>query len=49
MDFIPSASESPRPICRVSVGNAPYDAALRLVERITKDLLTTGRLDALFA
>jgi 2-methylisocitrate lyase-like PEP mutase family enzyme len=34
---------------RVSVGNAPYDACLRLVERITTDLLTHGRFDALFA
>jgi 2-methylisocitrate lyase-like PEP mutase family enzyme len=34
---------------RVSVGNAPYDACLRLVERITADLLTRGRFDALLA
>jgi 2-methylisocitrate lyase-like PEP mutase family enzyme len=34
---------------RVSVGNAPYDACLRLVERIASDLLTNGRFDALFA
>ncbi|MDA0162523.1 isocitrate lyase/phosphoenolpyruvate mutase family protein [Solirubrobacter ginsenosidimutans] len=34
---------------RVSVGNAPYDACLRLVERITTELLTVGRYDALFA
>ena len=34
---------------RVSVGNAPYDACLRLVEKITTDLLTHGRFDALFA
>jgi 2-methylisocitrate lyase-like PEP mutase family enzyme len=34
---------------RVSVGNAPYDACLRLVERITTDLLTHGRFDALFS
>ncbi|WP_053227451.1 isocitrate lyase/PEP mutase family protein [Solirubrobacter soli] len=34
---------------RVSVGNAPYDACLRLVERIATDLLTHGRFDALFA
>jgi 2-methylisocitrate lyase-like PEP mutase family enzyme len=33
---------------RVSVGNAPYDACLRLVERITTELLTAGRYDALF-
>jgi 2-methylisocitrate lyase-like PEP mutase family enzyme len=34
---------------RVSVGNAPYDACLRLVERIAADLLAHGRFDALFA
>jgi 2-methylisocitrate lyase-like PEP mutase family enzyme len=34
---------------RVSVGNAPYDACLRLVERITAELLTDGRYDTLFA
>jgi 2-methylisocitrate lyase-like PEP mutase family enzyme len=34
---------------RVSVGNSPYDACLRLVEKITTDLLTHGRFDALFA
>ena len=32
---------------RISVGNAPYDACLRLVERITAELLTQGRYDAL--
>jgi len=34
---------------RVSIGNSPYDACLRLVERITTELLTEGRYDALFA
>ena len=34
---------------RVSIGNSPYDACLRLVERITTELLTNGRYDALFA
>jgi 2-methylisocitrate lyase-like PEP mutase family enzyme len=32
---------------RVSLGNSPYDACLRLVERITTELLTDGRYDAL--
>jgi 2-methylisocitrate lyase-like PEP mutase family enzyme len=34
---------------RVSIGNSPYDACLRLVERITTELLTEGRYDTLFA
>jgi 2-methylisocitrate lyase-like PEP mutase family enzyme len=32
---------------RVSVGNAPYDACLRLVERVTTELLTAGTYQAL--
>jgi 2-methylisocitrate lyase-like PEP mutase family enzyme len=32
---------------RVSLGNSPYAACLRLVERITTELLTAGRYDAL--
>jgi 2-methylisocitrate lyase-like PEP mutase family enzyme len=34
---------------RVSVGNAPYDACLRLVETITTELLTHGTYQALLS
>jgi 2-methylisocitrate lyase-like PEP mutase family enzyme len=45
----PAAELEALGVRRVSVGNAPYDACLRLVGRVTTELLTLGRYDALLA